>query len=398
MWNPREPDVFGQPVRPSSSSTSLATSATSRTWDQGTPGTGSRSMRSSSGWSRSAARTGCGLRSMQPRLTIHASWAAFVTTISSAVRPDGNDSSTVSIHSGREVGARFWKKASPSAPLTNRLRAIGRPWTPRSAPSATALAWSPDGRLFDAERAGTIRTFDGKTSRVFATVSASTSGERGLLGLALSPTFQSDHFVYAFYSRADDQSRQRVVRWTDQGGTGTSLTTIIDNLPAGNDCCHKGGRLAFRPDRKLYVTLGENHVAADAQRTSSLRGKILRYNPDGTVPGDNPFGSSNPVWAIGLRNPFGLAFSPDGSLFITDNGPSGDAGTPGSGWDEVDHVVRGGNSQWPTCYGNGIHLQGSQCVGTPPTYQSGNATLVPTGATFVNAQGPAGYAGDFVFG
>ena len=262
---------------------------------------------------------------------------------------------------------------------------------------ATALAWSPDGRLFDAERAGTIRTFDGKTSRVFATVSASTSGERGLLGLALSPTFQSDHFVYAFYSRADDQSRQRVVRWTDQGGTGTSLTTIVDNLPAGNDCCHKGGRLAFGPDRKLYVTLGENHVAADAQRTSSLRGKILRYNPDGTVPGDNPFGSSNPVWAIGLRNPFGLAFSPDGSLFVTDNGPSGDAGTPGSGWDEVDHVVPGGNSQWPTCYGNGIHLQGSQCVGTPPTYQSGNATLVPTGATFVSAQGPAGYMGDFVF-
>ena len=188
-----------------------------------------------------------------------------------------------------------------------------------------------------------------------------------------------------------------MVRWTDQGGTGTSLTTIIDNLPAGNDCCHKGGRLAFGPDRKLYVTLGENHVAADAQRTSSLRGKILRYNPDGTVPGDNPFGSNNPVWAIGLRNPFGLAFAPDGSLFVTDNGPSGDAGTPGSGWDEVDHVVRGGNSQWPTCYGNGIHLQGSQCVGTPPTYQSGNATLVPTGATFVSAQGPAGYTGDFVF-
>ncbi len=75
---------------------------------------------------------------MQPRFTIHASWAASRTTISSAVRPDGKLSSTVSIQSGREDGRRFWKKKSPSAPLTNRFSAIGRPATPRSAPSATA--------------------------------------------------------------------------------------------------------------------------------------------------------------------------------------------------------------------------------------------------------------------
>ncbi len=262
---------------------------------------------------------------------------------------------------------------------------------------ATALAWAPDGRLFYAERGGTVRVFDGHTAGEFARVSTSTSGERGLLGLALSPAFPTDHFVYAFYSRADDDSKQRVVRWMDQGGTGTSLTTIVDNLPAGFDCCHKGGRLAFGPDGKLYVTLGENHVAADAQNSSSLRGKVLRYNPDGSVPADNPFGGNNPVWAIGLRNPFGLAFGPDGSLLVTDNGPSGDAGTPGSGWDEVDKVVRGGNYQWPTCYGAGIHLQGSRCVGTPPTWQSGREDVVPTGATFVSQNGPAGYQGDFVF-
>ena len=262
---------------------------------------------------------------------------------------------------------------------------------------ATALAWAPDGRLFYAERGGTIRTFDGTNHRVFASVATSTDGERGLLGLALSPTFHDDHLVYAFYSRADDTTRQRVVRWKDQGGTGTSLTTIVDNLPAGSDCCHKGGRLAFGRDRKLYVTLGENHMPAEAQNTSSLRGKILRYNPDGTVPADNPFGASNPVWAIGLRNPFGLAFSSNGTLLVTDNGPSGDAGTPGSGWDEVDLVVRGGNYQWPTCYGNGIRLRGTPCVGTLPTWESGSEDVVPTGATFVSQQGPAGYQGTFVF-
>jgi glucose/arabinose dehydrogenase len=213
----------------------------------------------------------------------------------------------------------------------------------------------------------------------------------------VSPTFTKDHFVYAFYSRADDLTRQRVVRWLDRGGTGVNLTTVVDNLPAGPDCCHKGGRIAFGPDGKLYVTLGENHMAAEAQKTSSVRGKILRYNADGTVPGDNPFGQGNPVWAIGLRNPFGLAFAPDGRLMVTDNGPSGDAGTPGSGWDEVDLVVRGGNYQWPTCFGDGRRLQGVQCAGTLPTWQSGTEDVVPTGATFVSQKGPTGYQGTFAF-
>src|SRR5437773_8745617 len=102
-----------------------------------------------------------------------------------------------------------------------------------AADTATALAWAPDKRLFYAERSGTIRTFDGTTRRTFATVSTSTDGERGLLGLALSPTFDKDHFVYAFYSRADDLTRQRVVRWLDRGGTGANVTTIVANLPAG---------------------------------------------------------------------------------------------------------------------------------------------------------------------
>jgi glucose/arabinose dehydrogenase len=288
-------------------------------------------------------------------------------------------------------------QATPSPSTSASAQSSPKQTSYVAANFATALAWSSDGRLFFAERAGTIKSFDGKTARTFATVQPSTSGERGLLGLAVSPSFSRDHFVYAFYSRSDDESKQRVVRWTDNSGVGTALTTIVDNLPGGTDCCHKGGRLAFGPDGKLYVTLGEAHVASDAQNPARLGGKILRYNADGTVPGDNPFGASNPAWAIGLRNPFGLAFSADGRLMVTDNGPSGDAGTPGSGWDEVDLVVRGGNYQWPTCYGDGQHLQASSCTGTPPTYQTGRSTIVPTGATFVSQKGPAGYQGDFVF-
>src|ERR1700687_1290648 len=114
---------------------------------------------------------------------------------------------------------------SSTAPVTNTRPAAGSPQPPpvlttyTAADFATALAWAPDRRLFYAERSGTIRTFDGTTRRVFATVSPSTEGERGLLGLAVSPTFAKDHFVYAFYSRADDLTRQRVVRWLDRNGT-----------------------------------------------------------------------------------------------------------------------------------------------------------------------------------
>ena len=122
MCMPRDPEVFGQPVSPKSASTSAATMATSLICGHRTPGTGSRSTRSSSGWSRSAARTGCGLRSMQPRLITQASAASSVTTTSSAVRPEGKLSSTVWTKSGRFSGARFWKNGSPSAPLHEALQ------------------------------------------------------------------------------------------------------------------------------------------------------------------------------------------------------------------------------------------------------------------------------------
>src|SRR5439155_2532795 len=118
-----------------------------------------------------------------------------------------------------------------------------------SANTATALAFAPDGRLFFAERSGTVRVFQDGAARDFATVRTVTTeagggySERGLLGLAISPAFASDRFVYAFYSEAD-RAHQAVVRWTDCAGTATAPKRIM-RLPAGSDCCHKGGRLAF---------------------------------------------------------------------------------------------------------------------------------------------------------
>jgi glucose/arabinose dehydrogenase len=268
---------------------------------------------------------------------------------------------------------------------------------------ATALAFAPDGRLFFAERGGTVRVVQDGASRMFASVRTVTTeggggySERGLLGLAISPTFATDRFVYAFYSEAD-RAHQAVIRWTDCAGTGTQATRII-RLPAGSDCCHKGGRLAFGPDGKLYVTLGEQHVADAAQNTADVRGKILRYNPDGTVPNDNPFGTTNPVWAYGFRNPFGIAFSADGQLAVTSNGPTGDAGSPSTGYDVVlASVARGTGYQWPKCYGYSHPIApNTSCGGQPaPDWSSETSTVVPTGAAFVDASGPAATAGHLV--
>ena len=119
---------------------------------------------------------------------------------------------------------------------------------------ATALAFAPDGRLFWAQRSGTIRVWQNGASKVFATVRTVTTerngsySERGLLGLAISPTFTTDRFVYAFYSDAN-YTTQHVIRWYDCDGTGIH-PTIIATFPAGNDCCHKGGRHRLRTGRQ----------------------------------------------------------------------------------------------------------------------------------------------------
>jgi aldose sugar dehydrogenase len=217
--------------------------------------------------------------------------------------------------------------------------------------------------------------------------------------LAISPTFAADHFVYAFYSNAD-RTHQDVIRWTDCGGTASNPAVLVQ-LPAGGDCCHKGGRLAFGPDGKLYVTLGEEHTASAAQDTNDVRGKVLRYNPDGSVPADNPFGATNPVWAFGFRNPFGIAFSLTGQLAVTINGPTGDAGSPSTGFDTVVvSVARGAGYQWPRCYGYSHPIRPNTSCGdgqAGPDWSSEATTVVPTGATFVDGSGPAGTAGHLVF-
>ena len=244
-----------------------------------------------------------------------------------------------------------------------------------------ALAAAPDGRLFYAELlTGNIRILrDGQLLPVpFASiVDVSNHGESGLLGLALHPEFPQEPFVYAMYTVDYPETGfpliQRVVRFRDDSGIGRDYTVIIDNLPATTTTLHNGGRIAFGPDGKLYLTLGDTAIPDLAQDPTNLAGSILRFNPDGTIPNDNPIPGS-PIYAMGLRNVFGLAFQPEtGYLFATENGPGG--------FDEVNRIQAGHNYGWPGYMGVTNEEGMTDPIAVFGTWP--NPTYGPTGATFV---------------
>jgi glucose/arabinose dehydrogenase len=177
----------------------------------------------------------------------------------------------------------------------------------------------------------------------FAHIDVLSSGEQGLLGLALDPAFDAEPWVYVYYSdpvahinrlarlRADDDSIER--------------QPLLDALTTENGY-HNGGDIVFGGDGKLYLSLGEVHESERAQDPNDLGGKILRLNPDGTVPSDDPFGAGNPAFSMGHRNSFGLCVDPSsGDLWETENGPGSD--------DEVNLIEPGGNYGWPDQLGPG---------------------------------------------
>ena len=250
-----------------------------------------------------------------------------------------------------------------------------------------AIAFAPDGRLFYNEwTTGRIRVVQPNfgTATTFYTVSnLVTGGERGLLGLALDPSFATNHFVYTYYTTSNPL-RNRIIRLTDSNNTGTNETVIVDNLPASSGN-HNGGVIQFGPDGKLYAVLGDVENTSNSQNTTSLAGKILRYNKDGTIPSGNPFGNS-PVWAYGIRNSFGFTFHPHtGDLWETENGPAQD--------DEVNRIVPGGNYGWPTVTGITGNTQFiDPIVAITPT-------IAPTGIVAVgeNSNYPARYHNNLLF-
>jgi glucose/arabinose dehydrogenase len=217
----------------------------------------------------------------------------------------------------------------------------------------SSITFAPDGRMFFIEVwTGTIRIVeDGQLlEEPFATLDIpQVEGftEWGILGLALHPNFEENGWVYVFHTMPDEGNtpvEQRILRLTADGNTAEEQEIIVEGLPFGPNCCHNGGRMVFGPDGYLYVSLGDVEDAAVSQDPENIAGSILRYTEDGDAADGNPFGDDNPVYAYGLRNPYGLTFHPEtNELWITENGPDG--------YDEVNRIQPGENYGWPEARG-----------------------------------------------
>ena len=261
--------------------------------------------------------------------------------------------------------------------------------------SPTAMEISPTGEVWVLEQSGNVKKVLG-TGATFTAIdlNVDSAGERGLLGIAFDPAYDgagpNTDYLYLYYTKprasASDPSNNQVVRFT-VNGAGTDSPTLINellirelppenedsNLATDGDTNHNGGAIHFGPDGKLYVAVGDhNYDPAGAQQATHPSqqldtpfGKMLRLNPNGTNPSDNPFFNNSSsdwqgsIWAQGLRNPYTFAIDPaDGRVFINDVGEGG--------WEEINAGVAGANYGWAGS--NSPVWEGYENDGTPPPW------------------------------
>ena len=266
------------------------------------------------------------------------------------------------------------------------------------------LAFLPDGRMLVTEKPGRLRLVakDGKTSEPLKGVpEVFAEGQGGLLDVALDPDFAANGLVYLSYSESGEGGAGTAVARGKLADNGLDdVQVIFRQQPKVDRGLHFGSRLAFSPDGKLFVTLGERFKFAPAQDLGTHLGKVVRINPDGSVPQDNPFvgqkGAKPEIWSYGHRNPQGAAIHPEtGKLWENEFGPLGG--------DELNIPAAGANYGWPVVSW-GKHYDGTD-IPDPPTHPEfadaiyhWNPVISPSGMTFYTADAIPGWKGNLLIG
>ncbi len=271
------------------------------------------------------------------------------------------------------------------------------------------LAFLPDGRMLVTERPGRLRivTIDGSVSPPVAGVPAVyETGQGGLLDVALDPGFADNRLVYLSYAEADGKvagtavARGRLVEGDAGGARLDEVQVIFRQQPKVRGPNHWGSRLVFAPDGTLFVTLGERFQRDRAQRPDEHLGKLIRINPDGSVPKDNPFAGSSSarpeIWSLGHRNMQGAAINPaSGRLWTHEHGARGG--------DEINIPEAGKNYGWPIItYGRDYTMlpigEGTAKPGLEQPIYYWDPSIAPSGMAFYTGDAFPAWRGDLFVG
>lgn len=265
---------------------------------------------------------------------------------------------------------------SSPLPDTNRtvLTGLHYPWE---------ILWGHDNHIWMTERGGKISKVNPANSTIVFSASIAevvSNGEGGLLGMVQHPGFLTNGLFYVVYNyNASGGYREKMVQMKFENGSIQPVITLIENVPAAS--IHNGSRLWISNEAvpKIFMTTGDAANQPGAQSTTSLSGKVLRFNLDGSIPADNPIAGS-PIWSIGHRNQQGLVVA-NGIMYASEHGPNIE--------DEVNIIEKNRNYGWPAVNGPcDLPAEITFCNANnvkEPLWSSGSSTIAVCGLDYYNS-------------
>jgi aldose sugar dehydrogenase len=253
------------------------------------------------------------------------------------------------------------------------LKGLNIPWE---------ILWGKDDHIWMTERKGKISKIDPVTGKVVFSASIAdvvNNNEGGMLGMVQHPDFLSNGLFYVVYDYdAGSAYKEKMVQMKFENGSITPVKTLIENISASS--IHNGSRLWITDEATphIFMTTGDASVQPNAQNTTSLSGKVLRFNLDGSIPADNPFANS-PIWSYGHRNQQGLVVA-NGIMYASEHGPDVE--------DELNIVEKNRNYGWPTVKGScNENAEKTFCTTNnvkEPIWSSGSSTIAVCGLDYYN--------------